>query len=114
MDRPLRLPDGVVHVRTTAVFSDEQHPAGIRRAHRVADGVWARLVVHTGSLGFVFDDTPHEPVTVSAGGEVIIPPQRVHHVVFAGPATFVLEFFRTPAAGAPAPAPGTESTGLAE
>ena len=51
-----QLPEGLVHVRTTDVFDEQSHPAGLRRAHRVADGVWARLVVHTGGLTFVFDD----------------------------------------------------------
>ena len=53
-----RLPDGVEHVRTTEVFDHLHHPAGLRRTHRVADGVWARLVVHSGSLTFVFEAYP--------------------------------------------------------
>jgi tellurite resistance-related uncharacterized protein len=104
------LPVGLEHVRTTDVFDDHTHPAGLRRAHRVADGVWARLLVRTGSLTFVFDDQPDQPHTVTAGGTVVIPPAREHHLEFHGPVTFVLEFHRRRAADAPAP--GHESTGL--
>lgn len=110
---PEGLPPGLEHVRTTDVFDELSAPAGLRRAHRVADGVWARLVVHTGALGFAFEDEPagHERI-VAAGQTVVIPPARLHHVAFdRGPVTFAIEFHRQPAAEPP-PAPGGESTGL--
>jgi tellurite resistance-related uncharacterized protein len=53
-----RLPDGLEHVRTTDVFDNGTVPAGLLRAHRVADGAWGRLVVHSGTVTFVFDDQP--------------------------------------------------------
>ncbi len=56
-----QLPPDLEHVRTTAVFDHENHPAGLRREHGVAEVVWARLVVHTGALHFVFDDDPDAP-----------------------------------------------------
>jgi tellurite resistance-related uncharacterized protein len=90
------LPDGLQLVRTTDVFDETTVPAGLRRAHRVADGVWGRLVVHTGSVVFVFDDDPDHPITVAAGEAVTIPPTRQHHVELTGPATFAVEFHRLP------------------
>ena len=88
------LPDGLELTRTTKVFDNDTAPAGLLKAHQVAEGVWARLVMHTGSAGFVFEDTPDELITVSAGDNVVIPPQRLHHVVLGEPATFVVEFYR--------------------
>jgi tellurite resistance-related uncharacterized protein len=105
------LPDGLEYVRTTAVFDQEDHPKGLLRAHRVAEGVWARLVVHTGELGFVFEDHAEHPRRISAGDHVVIPPQRLHHVVIDGAVTFSIEFHRE--AVAPSPAEGAESSGLA-
>lgn len=102
------LPAGLSHVRTTDVFDEHTVPAGLQRAHRVADGVWARLVVHTGALGFVFEDEPEQERTVATGDAVVIPPGRLHHVVVRGPATFAVEFHRE--AAAPVPREGTEST----
>lgn len=110
MSRP-QLPDGLEHVRTTEVFDNATVPAGLLRAHRVADGVWGRLVVHTGTVAFVFDDEPDRPITTRAGDTVAIPPARQHHLELDGPATFAVEFHRAP--GRPAPEPGTESTALA-
>jgi tellurite resistance-related uncharacterized protein len=88
------LPDGLELTRTTKVFDNDTAPAGLLKAHQVAEGVWARLVMHSGSAGFVFEDTPDELITVADGGNVVIPPQRLHHVVLGEPATFVVEFYR--------------------
>ncbi len=88
------LPDGLEHVRTTETFDQDHHPAGLRRAHRVADGVWARLTVHTGALEFVFEDELDRIIDVGAEASVVIPPGRLHHVDVTGPVTFALEFHR--------------------
>ena len=88
------LPDGLELTRTTKVFDNDTAPAGLLKAHQVAEGVWARLVMHSGSAGFVFEDTPDELTTVADGGNVVNPPQRLHHVVLGEPATFVVEFYR--------------------
>ncbi len=108
-----RIPSKFVLVRTTAVFDNESVPAGLLRAHRVADGVWGRLVVHTGQVGFVFEDDPHTPIVIAAGDGVVIPPGRLHHVELDEPATFVVEFHRAPSAGSPVEA-GAESSGLTD
>ena len=110
MNRPL-LPNGLDHVRTTDTFDNTTVPAGLLRAHRVADGVWGNLVVHTGTVTFVFDDEPDQPIAARAGDAVAIPPARQHHLELDGPATFAVEFHRMPTE--PAPEPGRESTALA-
>lgn len=93
--QPAALPPGLEHLRTTDVFDEHTAPAGLRRAHRVADGVWGRLVVHTGALSFRFDDEPDQVLVVEAGAAVVIPPARLHQVAFdRGPVTFAVEFHR--------------------
>jgi tellurite resistance-related uncharacterized protein len=111
MESPV-LPEGLDLVRTTDVFDNESVPVGLLRAHRVASGVWGRLVVYTGSVTFVFEDETGDPITVHAGDSVVIPPDRLHHVELYDPATFVVEFHR-----APRPVPvelGRESSGLGD
>ncbi len=88
------LPTGLVLARTTEVFDAGTVPAGLRRAHRVADGVWGRLVVHAGTVNFVFEDAADEPVLVAAGASIVIPPGRAHHVEPDDSARFVVEFYR--------------------
>jgi tellurite resistance-related uncharacterized protein len=109
MNQPT-MPEGLEHVRTTDVFDQDSVPAGLLRAHRVADGMWGRLVVHSGAVTFVFDDEPDRPISVGAGGAVAIPPARQHHIELDGPATFAVEFHRL--ADTPMPLAGTESTAL--
>lgn len=88
------LPDGLTLQRTTPTFDESSVPAGLLKAHSVADDVWGRLVVSTGSIGFVFDDEPDSIRTVAAGETQVIPPVRKHHLVVDGPATFAVEFHR--------------------
>ncbi len=106
-----QIPDDYVLARTTAVFDNDTVPAGLLRAHRVADGVWARLVVHGGLVQFVFEDEADAPTVVAAGETVVIPPARLHHVALDGPARFVVEFYRSNSASPEEPETA-ESTGL--
>jgi tellurite resistance-related uncharacterized protein len=94
---PIELPEGLVLARTTDVFDNDAVPAGLLRAHRVADNVWGRLVVHTGAVRFVFDDDAARPIDLTAGGTVIIPPARLHHLELREPSTFSVEFWKRPA-----------------
>jgi tellurite resistance-related uncharacterized protein len=90
------LPDGLELARTTDVFDEDSVPAGLLRAHRVASGVWGRLVVHSGALGFVFEDEPERVVEIRAGHHMVIPPNRPHHLELTGSVTFAVEFHRRP------------------
>lgn len=90
-DGDRELPDDLRLVRTTPVFDKDSVPEGLLRAHRIATGVWGRLVVRSGSLGFRFED--HDThMQVLEGDTVVIPPDRPHHVVIGGPVRFVVEF----------------------
>lgn len=90
-----QLPAGLELTRTTPTFDQHTVPAGLLNTHRVADGVWGRLVVHTGRLNFYFEDDPDNyPLPVDAGGYVVITPTRPHHLELVGPATFAVEFYR--------------------
>ena len=90
------LPPGCSLVRTTPEFDEHTVPTGLLRAHRVADGVWGRLVVRAGSLSFGFDDEAPDATdrVVAAGGSQVIPPGRSHHVSVDGAVRFVVEFHR--------------------
>ncbi|MEX0848380.1 MAG: DUF1971 domain-containing protein [Ilumatobacteraceae bacterium] len=107
----IQLPPGLEHTRTTDLLDQDNHPGGLLRAHRVADGVWARLVVRSGRLVFVFEDAPDERIVVAGGESVVIPPARLHHVKFDGEVTFQIEFHRAPTTEQ-GPAAGDESGGL--
>ncbi len=88
------LPHGLELDRTTDEFDERTVPTGLLRDHRVATGVWGRLVVRSGALRFGFGDD--DEFVVSAGASVVIPPDRVHHVAVDGPVRFAVEFHRAP------------------
>ncbi len=89
-----RIPERFTLARTTDAFDNDTVPAGLLKAHRVADSVWGRLVVHAGSVRFVFEDEPDAAAVLKAGETLVIPPARLHHVELDGPATFAVEFHR--------------------
>lgn len=91
---PSELPGGLELARTTPTFDAASVPAGLTRAHRIAPGVWGRLVVTSGSLRFVFEDDQNGSRTVTAGEHQVIPPDRPHHVEVVGPVRFAVEFHR--------------------
>ncbi|MFW2380452.1 MAG: DUF1971 domain-containing protein [Acidimicrobiales bacterium] len=96
MSAPDELPDGLVLARTTPVFDRSNVPAGLLRAHQVAEGVWGRLVVHEGTVTFVFEDDPDHPRHGDRGDRIVIPPGRPHHVELDDSAAFAVEFHRPP------------------
>ncbi len=100
MTLPAQLPEGLRLRRTTTTFDETTVPAGLLAAHRIADGVWGRLVVLEGSLDFVNesgggpDGRTGESVRLDTGDVQVIPPGLVHHVGLCGPVRFHVEFHR--------------------
>lgn len=89
---PTELPPNLRLVRTTKVFDHVSVPAGLLSAHRIAEGIWGRLVVHTGALTFIFEEDNSASIRLQSGASVVIPPQTPHHLVLDEPTTFAIEF----------------------
>ena len=96
MDCPLcdraELPGGLEVVRTSREWDESTMPAALRRAHRVAPGVWGRLQVREGRIRFRADTSPPLDVVVEAGSSQPIPPETDHDVEPQGDARFSVEF----------------------
>jgi tellurite resistance-related uncharacterized protein len=90
------LPAGLRLARTTDVFDNDTVPAGLLRAHRVADDVWGRLVVHAGVVTFFFEDQPEDPILAGPDESIVIPPGRPHHIELGRSTRFAVEFHRRP------------------
>ena len=91
-----QLPEGLTLTRTTNEFDAASVPAGLLRAHTVADNVWGRIRVIDGSLRFVWEDGRREEgsVDLAAGDSLAIPPRTHHHVEPGDDVRFVVEFHR--------------------
>ena len=96
LDCPLcdraELPDGLDVVRTGGPFDATTLPAGLRKAHRVANGVWGRLRVIEGSAALTVETGPRLEVRLGAGNSQPIPPGVPHAVSVDGPVVLVLDF----------------------
>jgi tellurite resistance-related uncharacterized protein len=89
-----RLPSGLSLERTTDDFTQSSVPAGLLRAHRVARGVWGRVVVLEGRLRFVWEEPGNEePLDLVEGDTVVIPPDTQHRVEPGSHCRFVVQFY---------------------
>lgn len=86
-------PDRLIGYKKTPEFTEASVPAALLRDHATKDGVWARLHVLEGNLGFV-DQADGSRVTLTPGIHSCIFPARMHHVALEGPVRFFVEFCR--------------------
>ena len=93
---PAGLPGGLVAYRRTPVFDQDTIPAGLRREHRTAPGIWGLITVLEGRLKF---RTPHPPseAVLTPGSPAAVAPQQPHEVEPDGPVRFFVEFYRAEA-----------------
>lgn len=88
------LPPEVVHYKTTPEFTQDSVPAGLRRNHTTAAGVWGRIVILEGSLRYNIEEPEAEQLLLTPGTYGIVEPQMAHHVEMIGPVRFCVEFHR--------------------
>ncbi len=87
------LPAGLVAYRRTPVFDQDTIPAGLRREHRTAAGVWGLITVLEGRLRFRGLDPAHETI-LEPGRPIAVAPEQPHEVEPDGPVRFFVEFYR--------------------
>lgn len=90
------LLDDLEVARVTDPWDEHTMPAGLRRAHRVATGTWARLRVEKGELRFRAETNPVIDVILAAGAVQNIPPAVEHEVEPRGAVRFCLELLKAP------------------
>jgi tellurite resistance-related uncharacterized protein len=90
---PSGLPSGLVAYRRTPVFDENTIPAGLRREHRTAAGVWGVITVLEGRLRFRTLHPVNEAV-LTPGARIAVAPEQPHEVALDGPVRFFVEFYR--------------------
>jgi tellurite resistance-related uncharacterized protein len=88
------LPLSVAFYKSTPEFDETSIPAGLRRDHTTAAGVWAKIVVLEGALVYCITEPAPERHPLRAGDEGIIEPQMKHYVELCGPVRFRVDFYR--------------------
>jgi len=90
------LPPDVAPYKQTPEFTDATVPAGLRRRHTTAAGVWGRIVVSTGSLRYRILEPAVEELVLTPDRYGVVEPGVPHEVEPLGPVAFHVEFLRTP------------------
>ena len=90
------LPDGLVVARTAGPFDEQSLPAGLRRAHRVAERTWGYLRVLTGGLFFELGTDPPRRLRLQAPAAQPIPPAVPHAVTPDGAVELAVDFLVRP------------------
>lgn len=85
------LPDGLVMLRRAGPWDEDGVPAGLRRAHRTAEGTWGVLEVLDGAVGFRMETEPPVVRTLERGARQAIPPAVPHELRISGAARVCLE-----------------------
>jgi len=89
------LPYGAVRTGMTPVFSEKTVPQTILCRHMAPKGKLARLLVLSGKMQFVWEDTG-EVLDADLGHPVVIQAERYHHARLTGPVQFRVEFYDAP------------------
>lgn len=88
------LPAGLVFQRVTNDFTSVTVPAGLLKAHRIAEGVWGVLRVRDGRVRFVEEIESGRDIDLAPGEANVIRPGVPHRVEPSEDATFAVEFYR--------------------
>jgi tellurite resistance-related uncharacterized protein len=95
---PPELPDNVVLLRSTPIFTANTLPAALRENHCTKEGSWGRIRILSGQLRYQVCDPRRASSTriVSLNSEpVIIEPTILHRVEPIGEVEFQVEFWRS-------------------
>jgi tellurite methyltransferase len=87
------LPELARVYKQTATFTEATVPAGLLRDHRTRAGVWARIVVTSGELGYTLE-APARAFVLTPKCPGIVPPEAPHFVMPIGRVEFHVEFLR--------------------
>lgn len=87
-------PEGLTFRRRTPSFHEDTVPAGLLAHHTTRRGVWGRIIVERGRLGYAVE--AGAAVCLGPGDVGIVEPEVPHRVWPEGPVTFHVEFWSLP------------------
>jgi RimJ/RimL family protein N-acetyltransferase len=87
------LPADVSLLRVGGPWDQDTLPAGLRRRHRTAEGVWGVLEVTEGAVGLHIGTDPPLERSIGPGGSHAIPPATPHQLDLEGPFRLILQFW---------------------
>lgn len=89
-----KLPDGCVSYKRTAIFDEENIPAGLLKAHQTKPGTWGKIVVLEGKLRYRILEPEIEEHVLDAENFGVVEPEVLHEVLPEGEVRFYVDFHR--------------------
>ena len=86
------LPDNLAIARTAGPFDEGSIPAGLLKAHLIADRTWGDLRVLEGRVTLHMATDPPFERQLQAGDNQPIPPGVEHALVLEGPVSLAVDF----------------------
>ena len=91
------MPERLKFVRSSPEWDSQTMPAGLRRAHRLAEGTWGRIVVRSGRMRFTARSAPPTDTVLidtvlDESSAQPIPPAVEHEVEPLGQVVFHIDF----------------------
>ena len=90
----LEPPENLVVYKKTRIFSEDNIPSGLRRAHTTKTGTWGRLIVLEGVAELSFEEPVGLTVRASPDHPVFVPPNLRHALTPCGRTRLYVEFLR--------------------
>jgi tellurite resistance-related uncharacterized protein len=87
------LPPHIRPYKRTPEFTEQSIPTGLLKDHTTRSGVWGRIVVISGELGYRIAGSGEELV-LSAGRPGVVEPEIPHAIAVRGPVRFWVEFLK--------------------
>lgn len=77
------------------VFTQETLPDKLKAAHAIKAGTYGLLRVINGALRFTLEQEPFTETVLTAGKQMVIEPETLHHVKFEQAGSFQIDFYRS-------------------
>lgn len=90
------MPQGLELLREAGPWDHGSMPEGLRRSHRIAQGVWGLLIVHHGRAAIRMETQPPIDCTLEGGSSQPIPPGVAHEVQLFETAHVGVQFWGRP------------------
>ncbi len=89
----LELPAEAVKIGETPYMNQETVLQGILNKHMAPKGKVGLVVVKSGTLDYVWEDTMDDVITADVDHPIVIESERFHHVIITGDVEFKVEFY---------------------
>ena len=87
-------PDDLIWMKDSNIFERDTIPAAITKEHQTSAGVWARIVVSQGSVGYHVMAPCERDFVLTPESSGVVLPQVKHCLVPSGPVTVQIRFYR--------------------